>query len=219
MELKLNRNARSKGLAVAASLAAMSVASASHAVTLFKVDPNPSGTAVKLDNIKNSTTDSGTVVKTDDVSILVAGKSDFAGGDATIKPSSDVKLTDLIFTPKSDTAFNGFSFRGQDLSKNQTIDVIVTDQSNATQTFMFTVADKSKDFAAFGIIADLANETIKSVEIQNSGGFKEAKQFEFAVVRPVSGVPEPASWAMMLVGFGAAGAAIRRARRVRPVAA
>jgi hypothetical protein len=29
---------------------------------------------------------------------------------------------------------------------------------------------------------------------------------------PVGGVPEPATWAMMLVGFGAAGAALRRRR-------
>ncbi|MBL8556893.1 MAG: PEPxxWA-CTERM sorting domain-containing protein [Phenylobacterium sp.] len=31
---------------------------------------------------------------------------------------------------------------------------------------------------------------------------------------PVGGVPEPATWALMLVGFGAAGAGLRRRRRV-----
>ena len=35
---------------------------------------------------------------------------------------------------------------------------------------------------------------------------------------PVAGVPEPASWAMMLVGFGLAGNAIRRRRPVAVVA-
>ena len=33
---------------------------------------------------------------------------------------------------------------------------------------------------------------------------------------PPDGVPEPATWAMMLVGFGAAGVAIRRSRRRKP---
>lgn len=32
------------------------------------------------------------------------------------------------------------------------------------------------------------------------------------------GVPEPASWALMLVGFGTAGAALRTSRRQRPIA-
>lgn len=33
-----------------------------------------------------------------------------------------------------------------------------------------------------------------------------------AIVDPVAGVPEPATWAMMILGFGGAGAMIRRAR-------
>jgi len=38
-------------------------------------------------------------------------------------------------------------------------------------------------------------------------------------VRNVSAVPEPASWALMLVGFGVAGAALRRRHNVRTAAA
>lgn len=36
------------------------------------------------------------------------------------------------------------------------------------------------------------------------------------VVEPVSGVPEPANWAMLVAGFGLAGTALRHRRRVRP---
>ena len=33
---------------------------------------------------------------------------------------------------------------------------------------------------------------------------------------PVGGVPEPASWTLLLAGFGISGAMLRRARRARP---
>ena len=40
----------------------------------------------------------------------------------------------------------------------------------------------------------------------------------FAIGWPVAGVPEPASWALMIGGFGAMGAALRRKRRVTALA-
>lgn len=39
--------------------------------------------------------------------------------------------------------------------------------------------------------------------------------FVFVNVRAVGGVPEPAQWAMLLTGFGLAGAAMRRRQKVR----
>jgi hypothetical protein len=38
------------------------------------------------------------------------------------------------------------------------------------------------------------------------------------VINPPGEVPEPATWAMMLMGFGAAGYAMRRRRRIGPIA-
>ena len=38
-------------------------------------------------------------------------------------------------------------------------------------------------------------------------------------ISPVRGVPEPASWAMMICGFFGLGATLRRARRVQDAAA
>ena len=35
----------------------------------------------------------------------------------------------------------------------------------------------------------------------------------FQILGSIAGVPEPASWALMLVGFGGLGAALRRSRR------
>ena len=171
---------------------------------------------LKVSDGKGLTASTGTVVTTDDVGIKVTNASDFSNGFATIKPIKKGSLTDLIFTPVSDTAFDGFSFRGQDdagtADKPQIIDVTVTDQNGISELFKFTETKTSADFDRIGIIDSLAGETIKSVEIYNSGGFKEAKQFEFDQVQ-ASGTPEPATWAMMLVGFGGLGVTLRRARR------
>jgi hypothetical protein len=214
LDLRVARRA----VVVGASIIASTLATTSQAATLFEIDPNPSQKiAVNLDNASGVTTGFGTVVSKDDVAISVTGAADFAGGDAAIKALSGsraAKLTDLLFTPTDPTEFDAFSFRGQDLVGDQSIKVIVTDQSNQTESFFFTIDKAHQDFSRIGIIADLAGETIKSVEIMNSGGFKEAKQFAFETVPPVTGgVPEPATWASLVVGFGLMGAVIRRSRR------
>ncbi|MGZ3377581.1 MAG: PEPxxWA-CTERM sorting domain-containing protein [Phenylobacterium sp.] len=49
--------------------------------------------------------------------------------------------------------------------------------------------------------------------------FDNGGAFEVQVNLPARGVPEPASWALMIVGFGGAGAALRRHRRPAATAA
>lgn len=215
---------RLTNLAAAASAVALVFAApASHAAVLFIADPAPAGTAVNIDNHKDSPGTLGTVLSPNDVTIAVIGNADFASGNATIKPlggKAPTTLTDLLFTPKDPTAFNGFSFRGQDLAANQTIIVTVTDQKGVATSIDFTESAANADFSRIGIIAAITGETIRSVEIHNSGGFKQAKQFEFDAAPAVTtgGVPEPATWGLMLVGFAGLGSALRAARRTATVA-
>ncbi len=46
-----------------------------------------------------------------------------------------------------------------------------------------------------------------------SGGTNDSRSFNFETAAVTAAVPEPSSWAMMLVGFGAVGGAMRRRRR------
>jgi hypothetical protein len=203
-----------KWIGAAALAAAAGFAGTAQAVTFFQVDPNPSGLKLYLDSQKDAASSSGSVVTKDDVGIAAVGDADFANGFSSISPVKGGTLTDITFTPVDADAFSGFSFRGQDLDAGQTIDVIVQDaQGHAPETFAFTIGNANQDFSRMGIIASLAGETIKSVELVNSGGFKEAKQFEFISATGAPGIPEPASWSMLLVGFGAVGWAARRLRR------
>jgi hypothetical protein len=200
-------------LAVASGLALFAAAGQAGAVALFQVEANPSQKdQIKLSDLKSGLSDTATV---DGVNAPVATDvaANFASGDATIKPLKDgALLTDIVVDPANNTLFNDFSFRGQDLVANQEIFVTVTDQVGATQTFSFTVDKANQDFTRFGIVG-LPGETIDKIEIQNSGGFKEAKQFAFSLAQPTGGVPEPASWALMIVGVGLVGTALRSSRR------
>lgn len=197
----------SKALAICAAVSVLAISGVANAT--FMVDQNPSGTKLFLTSAKDAAMSTGTVITPDDVAISVMGNADFASGFSTIKPVKGGSLTDLIFTPNNPNEFNSFSFRGQNLVANQTIDVIVTDnQGDAPQTIPFTFGNANQDFARSGIVSR-DGETIKSVELVNDGGFKEAKQFEFDIA---GSVPEPTTWALMIVGVGMVGFAARRRR-------
>jgi hypothetical protein len=60
-----------------------------------------------------------------------------------------------------------------------------------------------------------AGEVFSKVEFLSgaSGEFSSARQFDMKLApTPVTGVPEPTTWALMISGFGLAGAALRRKR-------
>jgi hypothetical protein len=200
----------SKGLSVAAALAVLGVASTAHAT--FVVYDNiqvKDEIKILLDNQKDVTSDTAETVKNlGNVNVTTNVAADFANGFATIKPSGDDLLTTLTFTPTDPTAFNDFTFRGQDLVANQDFTVTVADNNGGTQTFTFNGGNANADFGRLGIIS-LDGETIQSVTVSNPGGFKEFKQPAFSTG---GAVPEPATWAMMLVGVGLAGAQMRRSR-------
>ena len=65
------------------------------------------------------------------------------------------------------------------------------------------------DVTAFWLI-DLGATNTSILTLTDGKGSSNAQIF---AVDPTPGVPEPATWAMMLLGFGAAGVAVRRSRR------
>lgn len=82
-------------------------------------------------------------------------------------------------------------------------------------------ADKQIDFGSFGVL----NVHLDDAEFNNGifWGLNEGKKHgewitaDFSLTP--SAVPEPATWAMMITGFGLAGAALRRRRAAGAVAA
>ena len=61
-------------------------------------------------------------------------------------------------------------------------------------------------FAAF-------NETISRVTISSTAQLSDVRQIRIGGLAAVTAVPEPSTWALMLLGFGGMGVAMRRTRR------
>jgi hypothetical protein len=100
---------------------------------------------------------------------------------------------------------------GQNAGTN--FDILLTFVGGATQTFLDQALPAN---SKFDILAGLG-ETISSVQFSdlrtdsgNLVNFTALKQVSFEAAAP--GVPEPATWAMMLGGFGLMGSAMRRRR-------
>jgi hypothetical protein len=143
------------------------------------------------------------------ITVTTTGNIDSGAGFATITPVKGGTLTDLIFTPTDPTLFEDFSFRGQldPVGDTGVITVRWTDNSGMTGDVKFTgVPGPDTDFGRLGIISN-DGETLKSVEVFTAAGesFDEFKQVQFSAPGIPPSVPEPSTWAMMLLGFAGVG--------------
>jgi hypothetical protein len=145
-------------------------------------------------------------------------------GYATIKEDVDDTLDRLLFTSADPLEFSDFSFRGQidPGAPSYVLTLIVTGCVNVLDTCVaqdpetiFLTADAAAphDFSRLAI--ESPDETIFSVEVETAPGafFKEFKQVDFSPAG-LPPIPEPASWAMMILGFGGVGGVLRSRRRL-----
>ncbi len=110
---------------------------------------------------------------------------------------------------------NGSTFTSAEFNILASVGGLVTLQALGTggsilQTLTPTVGSNGQNF--FGFLAD-ASTPISSITVQASTAqVSSIGQFRLGGVAltPVAPVPEPATWAMMLVGFGAVGYSMRR---------
>jgi hypothetical protein len=73
-------------------------------------------------------------------------------------------------------------------------------------------------FASFTITSGFTGGTNTLDFIVNNGGGPTALRTEMTGTASVGGVPEPATWGLMIVGFGGMGAVLRRRRSLASVA-
>jgi PEP-CTERM motif len=108
---------------------------------------------------------------------------------------------------------NGVGSVGLDVTTNQNYDAFVTFGDNSTQTFALSRIANS----FFGLTSD---RLIKSIAFgPNGNGISTSGSTAIDNLTIGNAVPEPATWAMMIVGFGLIGAAARRRQSVRTVTA
>ena len=147
------------------------------------------------------------------IKISTVGVVDTGNGNATVTPGTkDTLFTSITFDP-TNNVFTSFSFQGQ-LAILGSIFVEVND--NFGNTFVFTNVPKSSVFGPFGAAAvSGTGQYIDKVKVYTElpENFNSIKLVDFGNYTVAGAVPEPATWAMMLLGFAGVGFIAYRRKR------
>ena len=132
------------------------------------------------------------------------------GGQATISAQSG-DLTNLMIMPTEADGFEYIEFNLSNAGSGGTatgVTITGTDQNGMefSQFFASLTGGANMFLATSDDSQYITNLTITAT----GGGFSQVSQVR--VGDAVAAVPEPATWAMMLMGFGAAGYSMRRRR-------
>jgi hypothetical protein len=141
-------------------------------------------------------------------------------GQARIE-AGDGGLSQLSFELNSGLGFREVEFNifGTGGTATQTV-LNFTDQFGTVFSDTFAISNGENFFSALAI----DNQFITRVQFLLNGNVQDARQFRIGGIGIVpdpdtSTVPEPESWAMLIVGFGLVGATMRRRSRMISVTA
>jgi PEP-CTERM motif len=121
----------------------------------------------------------------------------------------------LFFDATTFGTANGVQSVGFDSPFNGGFDALVTFGDNSSQLFGIPLTN-GLGSVFFGLTSD---KLIKSIAFGPGGQRTQSVSFVLDNLTIGNAVPEPATWAMMIVGFGLIGAAARRRQSVRTVTA
>jgi hypothetical protein len=124
----------------------------------------------------------------------------------------DTKVLVLSRTDNGLFDFNSLDFHGWNNNFATLLTVTGTKADNSTVVTAFTVTNTFEDPYQFGVLPGTFDD-LKSVTFTiNYGESGGVSQFDNLDVTS-TGVPEPESWALMLLGFGGLGAVLRARRQ------
>ena len=143
------------------------------------------------------------------IGVIVQGAED-------IKTSSEGGVVWIVPTNDSGLNFLKFSLDGYDFSS---FEVDLKDPTGNNDTWSVTILTDDGTTETFnnfngGYINAYGTDgtRISSVQFQTNADITGVGQVRFGGARQIGAIPDPATWAMMIMGFGAAGALLRQQR-------
>lgn len=134
---------------------------------------------------------------------FAGGASALGAGEAGLKLSRKVKY---------------FGYRADQLDGNNTVELLSSGKSIGTFNLVgspeqagFSGPNPDTGFTYVNFFSDTAFDEVRFVQSSGNAVFDDVS------VGQVSAVPEVKTWTLLILGFGAAGVALRRARRVKGV--
>jgi hypothetical protein len=196
--------------ALATAAIALSTTPAQAATILNATCSGNCFTGLDIVNLTSATNTSLGVGTVDGITINFTSSTDaldLANGAATVSTHDGSGFGQLTFKLLDGAGFSQADFALDQASKPITLDFLLSDGTH--QSYTITNPTGSEPF---GIQAD-AGTYITQVSITTTDGsyntFKQLKLGGFNSTR----VPEPSTWALMLLGFGGIGMTLRRSRR------
>lgn len=130
-------------------------------------------------------------------------------------------ILEILATDESSFAFQGLDYSAFNVTGlgSQTLVVRGFVDRVETGAVMFELAN-SNDYGTpnWTLVGpgSLAGVSINRMTIQLNAGYSFLQAVDNVRLSPVAVIPEPGSWALMIGGFGAAGAMLRRRRTTPP---
>ncbi|TAJ73281.1 MAG: PEP-CTERM sorting domain-containing protein [Phenylobacterium sp.] len=138
-----------------------------------------------------------------------------------------LRFDDNVLTGSDDSDFDLWVFEVGPNVEDTTVDLSV-DGLTWLSVGSVTGSTRGIDIDAFGFDATSAFRYVRLIDVVNEGGTGNGGSVGADIdalgaistrpfTPPDNGVPEPSTWAMMLLGFAGLGSALRRNRRLRPI--
>lgn len=147
--------------------------------------------------------------------IQISGTGGFAGIDGTTgKLNGTLSFSQVVGTTVAETVSNFFTFSdAKGGNYNFSVDSVTTN------AFVNTAASKSGTLFLLGNVLNsslglTSTPASLTVQFNKTGNSAYSSALSLSVPPIAGGVPEPATWAMMVIGVGAIGGAMRRRQKV-----
>ena len=199
--------------AVAATLCSIGQANAQVVGTAVATGGNfltLSGTGLSNGTTQIAILTGGTVYTSDQPFADIPKGGVFGGSFLAAGPTSGALATLTFLSP---TNYLNFLWGSPDSYNLLTVNTSAGTQTFTTQSLGFLSNNGNQSYSQYVQFQGIGNTTINSISFTNSPMVDAFESANFAVA--VTAVPEPAAWAMMIVGLGGIGFALRRRAKAR----